>query len=75
MAVAVAGIGKGPGAGRLLAGSIDSPELVSSLAFRFPEALVPPPYGAPRLPVGTAGLFFFCLANASRSSFTVAGET
>ena len=71
--MAVAGSGKGPGAGRLLAGSIESPELVSSLAFRLPEALDPLPAGALRLTAGTAGLFFFIIA--SRSSLNMAGET
>ena len=63
VAVTVAGGGEGPGAGRLLVGSIDSPALASSLAFRFPEVLVPIPDSVQLLPVGTAGLFFVFLRN------------
>ena len=67
-----------PGAGLLLAGSIESPELASSLAFRLPascrEALVPLPDVVLRLPAGTAG-FFFLRTIASLNSLRRAGET
>jgi len=75
-----AGRGKdpAPGAGRLLAGSMEPPELASSLAFRLPascwEALAPLPDGVLRLPAGTAG-HLFLLAIARRSSFNRAGNT
>ena len=78
--VEFAGRGADPasGSGRLLAGSIKSPELASSLAFRFPascwEALVPLPDVVLRLLVGTAG-FFFLHAIASLESLRRAGET
>ena len=66
-----------PGAGRLLAGSMESPELAISLAFRLPanclEALFPLPDALLLLPTGTAG--FFLRAIASRNSLRRAGET
>jgi len=77
--VEVAGRGEdpAPSAGRLFAGSIESPELASSLAFRLLascwEAVVPLQDVVLRLPAGTAG-FFLC-AIASRSSLRRAGET
>jgi len=65
------------GAGRLLAGSIESPELASSLAFRLPascwESLVPHPDVVLPFPVGTAG--FFLRAIASLGSLRRAGKT
>jgi hypothetical protein len=67
-----------PGAGCLLAGSIESPELASSLVFRLPascwEALVPLLDVVLRLPAGTAGFFFLC-AIASLTSLTRIDET
>jgi len=72
------GVDPAQGAGRLLAGSIESPELASALAFRLPasfwEALVPLPNMALRLPAGTVG-FFFLLTIASLNSLRRAGET
>jgi hypothetical protein len=67
-----------PGTGCLLAGSIESPELISSLALRLPaswvEALGPPPCAVLRLPTDTA--VFFCLdARADLRSLRSAGET
>jgi len=65
-----------PGPGRQLAGSIESPELASSLAMRLPascwEALAPLPDVVLRLPAGTAG-FFFLRDIANFSSLRRAG--
>jgi len=76
--VAGRGMDPAPGAGRLLAGSIESPELASSLAFGLPasfwESLVPLPDVVLRLPAGIAG-FFFLLAIASLNSLRRADET
>ena len=67
-----------PGPGRLLAGSIESPEHTSSLALLLPAsccvALVPLPDVVLRFPAGTAG-FFFLRAIASLNSLRRAGET
>jgi hypothetical protein len=62
-----AGMGVDPtsGAGRLMAGSIESPELANPLAFRLPawrlggrwDVHGPPPLGLPRYPTGTTVLF------------------
>jgi hypothetical protein len=67
------------GAGRLLAGSVESPKLSSSLALGFPaswlEALSPTPRAALRLPAGTAFFFFFFATSADLTSLRRAGET
>jgi hypothetical protein len=67
------------GAGRLLADSIESPELSSSLALRLPaswlEAFCPPPRAVLRLPAATAVFFFFLDASADLSSLRRAGDT
>ena len=55
-----------PGAGCLLAGSVESPEITNSLALRLPafrlggswEALGPPPNKVSQLPVGTTDFLF-----------------
>ena len=79
MSVEFAGRGTktAPGAGRLLAGSIESPDLATSLVFRLPascwEALVPLPDVVLRLPAGTAS-FFYIRAIASLNSLRRAGE-
>ena len=79
MTVEVSGRGTdpAPGAGRLLAGSIESPELASLLAFRLPascwEALVPLPGVVLCHTAGTAGFFFLCVI-ASLNSLRRAGE-
>ena len=78
MAVSVAGRGEDLArrAGRLLADSVESPKLVSSLAFRLPascwEALALLPYGVMRLPDVIVGLLLFL---ARRSSFSIVGDT
>ena len=63
---------------RLLAGSMESHELASSLAFRLPvsslEALVPLPDVVLRFPAGTAG-FIFLPTMASLNTFKRASET
>jgi len=75
--VAGRGADPGPVAGRLLAVSIESPELASSLVLRLPascwETLTPLPDVVLRLPAGTAG--FFLLAVASLSSLRRTGES
>ena len=68
VAVDVAGRGADPasGAGRLMAGSIESPEFANSLALRLPACrlggrwydLGPPPGARPRIPAGTTVLLF-----------------
>jgi len=67
-----------PGAGRLLAASIESPELARSLALRLPasswEAVAPLPDLVMRLPAGTAGFCFF-RDIVSLSSLRRAGES
>jgi hypothetical protein len=70
-----------PGAGRLVAGSKESPELAIWLPLRFPETLSDelweavdvPPTVVLRLPAGTVGLFFFPLTTAFLNSFRRAG--
>jgi len=65
-----------PGDGRLLAGSIGSPELASSSTFLLPgswEPLVPLPNVLLLFPAGTAGFFFRAIANLN--SLRRAGET
>jgi hypothetical protein len=69
-----------PGAGRLLAGSIESPELISLLALRLPaaswlEALGPPPCAVLWLPADTAVFLFFLDARTDPNSLRRAGET
>ena len=69
------------GAGRLFAGSDESPELASSLALRLPascpdvrwEAPAHPPGVVLRLPAGTAG-FFFLRESAILNSLRMAGD-
>jgi len=82
--VAGNGADPSPGAGRLVAGSEESPELANSLAFRFPAILVDerwevmdaPPKVVLRLLVGTVGLVFvFTLATAFLNSFSRAEES
>jgi len=71
-----------PGAGRLLAVSVEPPELTSSLALRFSalrlggcwEALAPPLSMVPRLPADTTVLFSLLEARAVLSSVRRAGE-
>ena len=66
-----------PVAGRLMAGSVESPEVASSLSFRVSasccEALVPLPEKVLRLSAGTA-VFFSLRAIARRSPFKSAGD-
>jgi hypothetical protein len=70
------------GAGRLLAGSFESPELASSLALRLPacwlggcwEALGASPSAVPRLPAYTTAFFFFRDDRAVLSSLTRPGK-
>ena len=80
--VAGSGADPSPGAGRRVAGSVESPEPASSFALRFPasfvearwEAVEAPPRVL-RLTVGTAGLFFFLtLATAFLNPLRRAGE-
>jgi len=65
-----------PGAGRLLAGSVESPKLASSLTFRLAvscwEALFQLPDVVLHFPAGTAG-FFFLHTIASLNSLRRAG--
>jgi hypothetical protein len=80
----VGGMGVDPasGAGRLIAGSIDSPEFANSLAFRLPawrqgfrcDDLGPPLGALPRYPAGTTVLRFL-EDSAILSSLIVAGVT
>jgi len=80
--VASSGADPAPGAGRLVAGSEESPELASSLALRLPatldgerwKAVDAPPNVVLRSPAGTVGLFFLALATAFLNSFRRAGE-
>ena len=72
--VAGSGAAPSPGAGRRVAGSVETLEPASSFALRFPAALADERWGAVeapprvlRLSVGTAGLFFF-LTLASQAS-------
>ena len=70
------------GAGRLFAGSDESPELCSSLALRLPVSCPDVHWGVPgtppgavlRLPAGTAD-FFFLLERAILNSLRMAGES
>ena len=60
------GVDPASGAGRLMAGSIESPEFANSLALRLPawrlggrwDVLGPPPGALPRNPAGTTVLLF-----------------
>ena len=80
--VAGSGADPSPGAGRRVAGSVESLEPASSFALRFPAAFVEERWEAVeapprvvRLTVGTAGLFFFLkLASAFLNSLGRAGE-
>ena len=71
-----------PGAVRRVAGSVETLELASSFALRFPAAFVEERWEAVeapprvlRLTVGTAGLsFFLTLASAFLNSLRRAGE-
>jgi len=79
-----AGMGVDPasGAGRLMAGSIESPEFANSLALRLPawrlggrwDVLGPPPGALPRKPSGTTVLLFL-VDSAVLSSLSSAGVT
>lgn len=62
-----------PGAGRLLAGSIESPEPISS--FNRELALAQPPFAVLRLPVDTVVFLFFLDASANLGCLRKAGET
>ena len=72
-----------PGVGRLLAGSIELPELASSLALCLPacwldgrlEALDTPPGAVLRLPADTTVLFFLRDQRANLSSLRRARES
>jgi len=80
--VAGSGADPSPGAVRRVAGSVESLELASSFALRFPAAFVEERWEAVeapprvlRLTVGTAGLsFFLTLASAFLNSLRRAGE-
>ena len=80
--IAGSGADPSPGAGRRVAGSVESPEPVSSFTLRFPTAFVEErweaveaPPSVLRLPVDTAGLFFFLtLTTAFLNSVRRAGE-
>jgi hypothetical protein len=71
-----------PGAGRLMAGSEESPELTSSLALRLPakpearrEGAEPPQDVVPLIPACTVCLFFiYPAASILRSSLKMAGD-
>jgi len=71
-----------PGAGSLIADSVEWPELASSVALRLPtswldgrwEALAAPSYVVLRLPAGTTG-FLFLLDRAILSCLRSAGES
>ena len=71
-----------PGAGRLLAGSDESPKLSSSLGLRLPASGLGRRWGAPapfadvvlRITAGTTG-FFFRRDKAVLSSLRMAGES
>ena len=80
--VACRGADPASGAGRLMAGSVESPELANSLALRLPvsrdggrrDDLGPPPGALPRFPSETTVLFFLA-DSAVLSSLRSGGVT